>query len=104
MRDVVVNFGDEAVSRLGFSGLPKWLKPSRTDVITVRLRCGDNGACRDQLTVKRGRATLLRRDVTVAAGGTATLRFKLPAAIRRALRTRAVPLTLQLKAAKANAP
>jgi hypothetical protein len=89
------------VGRLAFSALPKRLKPSRTGVIAVTLRCGSTGSCRDRLTVKRGRATLLRRDVTLATGGTATLRLKIPAAIRRALRTRPVPLTLELTAAKA---
>jgi hypothetical protein len=86
---------------LTLSGVPRRLKSSRTGVITVRLRCGAGDACRDQLIVKHGRATLLRRDVAAAAGGTGTFRLRLPPTIRRALRTRAVPLTLELKAAKA---
>ena len=91
----------DAGGRLELSGVRRRLKSSRTGVITITLRCGGSDACRDQLAVKHRRATLLRRDVAVAAGGTATLRLRLPAATRRALRTRAVPLTLELKAAKA---
>jgi hypothetical protein len=88
------------VGRLAFSGLPKRLKASRTGVITLKLNCTGEGPCRDQLGVKRGRKTLLQRDVTVAARGTATLRIKLPPATRRALMRRAVLLTFDLTAAR----
>jgi hypothetical protein len=95
---------DDASGRLAFSSLPRRLKSSRTGVITIRLRCSGSRACRDRVVVKRRGATLLRREVSVAAGSTRTFRLTLPAATGRALRTHAVPLTLELTTAKAKRP
>ena len=87
--------------RLTFSGLPRTLNPTPQGVLTVRLRCSGPASCRDALSVKHGRTTLVRRSVTVAAGKTAGVRLRLPPATRRMLKRRTVSLTLRLTATNA---
>ncbi len=91
---------DPAHGRLTFSGTPTRLKASRTGLITLRVRCAGTGPCRDRLTVKRQRTTLLHRDVTLAARSAKTLRIKLPPTTRRTLTRRAVRLTFELTTAR----
>ena len=86
--------------------LPKHLKPSRTGTLTVKLRCSTGGAtCADRLVLRGRGRVLAQRDVSVKAGKTLTVRVKLSAAGRRALRNRTtrVTVTLRRQGTKVNA-
>jgi hypothetical protein len=73
---------------------PKRVKLAKT--LVVRVRCA-GGACADLLVVRGRGRTLARREVSLAAGRTLTVRVKLSAAARRALRHRTTRVTVSLR-------
>ena len=81
-----------------FAKPPKRLKPTRTGTLTLKLSCSKGGAaCTDRLVLRGRGRVLAQRDVSVAPGKTASVRVKLGAAARRALRDRTTRVTVTLK-------
>jgi hypothetical protein len=76
----------------------KRLKPTRTGTLALTVSCSKGGAaCTDRLVLRGRGRVLAQRDVSVAAGKTVSVRVKLSAAARRALRDRTTRVTVTLK-------
>ncbi len=81
---------------LSFAKLPDRLRLSRSGVVAVKLRCGTAGACKERLTLRKGRTVLARANLSIAAGRTATLKLKLSKSARGKLTRRDTVVSLAL--------